>query len=105
VSRKLGISDEEIFDLAAFRASAQFSGPERTALEYAEEMTRTPVEVSDELFARMRAHFSEEQIVELTASIAYENFRARFDHALGIGSDGLYVCALPAKQTEPGGRG
>jgi alkylhydroperoxidase family enzyme len=55
----------------------------------------TPVEVSDALFSRLREHFNEDQVVELTASIAYENFRARFDHALAIGSDQLYVCAWP----------
>ena len=100
MSRKLGITDEQIFELPRFRSTMLFSDEENTALEYAEEMTRTPVEVSDDLFAKLRQHFSENQIVELTASIAYENFRARFDHALGIGSDGLYVCAWPP----PGGK-
>ncbi len=100
MSRKLGITDQQIFELPRFRSTALFSDEEKAALEYAEEMTRTPVEVSEELFARLRQHFSENQMVELTASIAYENFRARFDHALGIGSDGLYVCAWPP----PGGK-
>ncbi len=93
MSRKAGITDEQIFTLADFRSSTLFDDAEKTALEYAEEMTKTPVEVSDELFARVKRHFNDDQIVELTASIAYENFRARFDHALGIGSDQLYVCA------------
>lgn len=100
MSRKLGITDQQIFELPRFRSTALFSDEEKVALEYAEEMTRTPVEISEDLFARIRQRFSENQIVELTASIAYENFRARFDHALGIGSDGLYVCAWPP----PGGR-
>lgn len=100
MSRKVGITDQQIFELPRFRSTALFSDEEKTALEYSEEMTRTPVEVSDELFARLRQFFSEDQMVELTASIAYENFRARFDHALGIGSDGLYVCAWPP----PGGK-
>jgi len=102
VSRKLGITDQQIFELPRFRSTTLFSDDEKTALEYAEEMTRTPVEVSDDLFARVRRHFSDDQIVELTASIAYENFRARFDHALGIGSDGLYVCAWPPPGGKPG---
>jgi 4-carboxymuconolactone decarboxylase len=101
VSRKLGITDQQIFELPRFRSTALFSDEEKTALEYAEEMTRTPVEVSEDLFARLRTHFSDDQIVELTASIAYENFRARFDHALGIGSDGLYVCAWPPPDGHP----
>ena len=95
MSRKLGISDQQIFELPRFRSTTLLTDKEKTALEYSEEMTRTPVEISDGLFARLRQHFNENQMVELTASIAYENFRARFDHALGIGSDGLYVCAWP----------
>jgi alkylhydroperoxidase family enzyme len=59
-------------------------------LAYAEVMSRTPVRVSDELFEELERHFDKEQLVELTASIAFENYRARFDHALGIGSDGFY---------------
>ena len=54
-------------------------------------MSQTPVRVPDELFARLRAHFDDGQIVDLTASIAFENYRARFNHALGIGSDNLYT--------------
>ena len=67
-------------------------------LEYAEEMCQMPVAIPDELFARLREHFDEEQIVELTTAIAIENFRARFNNALGITpagfSEGEY-CALP----------
>ena len=47
----------------------------------------------EELFAELRKHFDEDQIVELTSIIAYENYRARLYHALGIGSDQLYACA------------
>ncbi len=95
MSRQAGISDERIFALPEFRTSALFNAKEKALLEYAEEMTKTPVAVSDELFARLREEFSEDQLLELTASIAFENFRARFYHALDIGSDGLYVCAIP----------
>jgi len=70
-------------------------------LAYADVMTRTPVEVSDALFARLREKFSEAELVELTSAIAWENYRARFDHAFGIEaenfSDGA-VCALPARE-------
>ena len=93
MSRSDGIAEADIFDLQNFRNSARFSASEKTALEYAEDMCRTPVAVSDELFARLRKHFDDDQIVELTASIAYENYRARFYHALEIGSDDLFVCA------------
>ena len=62
-------------------------------LRYAEGMTRTPAEVSDEVFAEVRAQFNDEQVVELTQAIALENFRARFNCALKIESDRL--CTLP----------
>lgn len=68
-------------------------------LEYADAITQTPVEVPDALFARLRECFDETQLVELTSAIAWEGYRARFSHALGIEaenfSDGA-VCALPA---------
>ena len=52
-------------------------------------MTETPVNVSDELFADLRGHFNERQLVELTSSIAWENYRARYDHAFGVESEGF----------------
>jgi alkylhydroperoxidase family enzyme len=86
--------------LPNYADSDAFSDVEKTVLEYAEAMTRTPVEVSAELFARLRAALSEEQIVELSAEIAWENWRARFNHALGVESqdfsEGSY-CALPER--------
>ena len=81
-----------------YRNSELFSEPEKLVLEYADAMTRTPVEVSDALFTRLRAQFTEAQLVELTATIGWENYRARFNHAFGIESEGFSqgaVCALP----------
>ena len=71
-------------------------------LEYADAMTRVPVEVSDALFARLRERFSEAQLVELTSAIAWENYRARFDHAFGIEGENFTdgaVCAMPVRET------
>jgi 4-carboxymuconolactone decarboxylase len=69
-------------------------------LDYAVEMTRTPVEVPDRLFAALREHLDEGQLVELTAAVAWENYRARFNHALGVEaqgfSEGAY-CVLPER--------
>jgi len=64
----------------------------------ADAMTETPVEVPDILFDRLRRHFDERQMVELTSAIAWENYRARFDHAFGIESQGFSegaFCPLP----------
>jgi len=84
------VTDEELSEVPNWRHSVILGERERTAIEYAEEMSKTPVRVSDELFERLKKYFSDEQIVELTASIAYENYRARFNHALDIGSENLY---------------
>jgi alkylhydroperoxidase family enzyme len=103
VGRETGISSQQIANLHDYRSNLNFSSTERLALEYADGMTSTPVEVSDALFARLREHFNQAQLVELTASIAWENYRARFDHAFGIEaenfSEGTY-CALPASARE-----
>jgi alkylhydroperoxidase family enzyme len=61
-------------------------------------MTHTPVEVPDALFQSLRAQFNEGQLVELTATIAWENYRARFNHAFGLEAEGFSqgaFCALP----------
>ena len=88
-----GASEEKIAQVAQAATSALFSERERAALEYAEAMTVTGRKVDDTLFARLRTHFSEAQIVELTAAIALENFRSKFNTALGIEAQGF--CVLP----------
>ena len=88
-----GASEDKIRQLPAWRDSALFSPMERDALEYAEKITITGEQVTDELFARLRSHFSEGQIVELTAAVALENFRSKFNPALGIEAQGF--CILP----------
>jgi alkylhydroperoxidase family enzyme len=101
VGRETGIAPEQIANLQAYRSNRHFSETERLILEYADRMTRTPVEISDALFARLREHFNEAQLVELTSSIAWENYRARFDHAFGIEaenfSEGTF-CAIPVRE-------
>lgn len=69
--------------------SPDLTDRERLAVEFADVLSRTPVEVSDDLHQRMRLEFSEKQIVELANSIAWEHARARFNRGLGIGSDGF----------------
>ena len=94
------MSEAQLRDLPRYSASPAFSPLEKLVLDYAVAMTNTPVEVPDALFARLREHFAEAELVELTAAIAWENYRARFDHAFGIGaqgfSEGAY-CPLPER--------
>ena len=100
MGRAGGISTEQIANLNRYQTDFNFSELERLVLEYADAMTRTPVEVSDALFARLRERFSDAQLVELTSAIAWENYRARFDHAFGIEAENFAegsVCALPVR--------
>jgi alkylhydroperoxidase family enzyme len=93
VGRVAGITDEQLADLTVFETSPHFDRREKAVLRYAEGMTHTPADVSDTVFTEIQTLFSTEQIVELTAAIALENFRARFNCALKIESDSL--CMLP----------
>jgi alkylhydroperoxidase family enzyme len=87
-----GAGDDKIRAVPTWRESALFTEMERDALEYAERMTITDERVDDELWARLRRHFGEDQMVELTAAVALENFRSKFNVPLGVESQGF--CAL-----------
>ena len=87
--------DQKVADLGNWRESNAFSQLERVALEYADRMTYTGQKVDDALFARLKDQFTEPQIVELTAAIALENFRSKFNPALGVESQGF--CLLPKR--------
>jgi alkylhydroperoxidase family enzyme len=98
ISRRWGLSDEELLALPAYRTSDLFSDVDKLVLDYAAGMSRTPVEVPDELFGALRQHFTDAQLVELTFLIALENLRGRFNAALGVGAAGFsegMVCAVP----------
>jgi 4-carboxymuconolactone decarboxylase len=104
VGRRQGVTEQQLRDLADFETSAAFTDVEKLVLHYATAMTQTPVEVPDELFAGLRQHFDPRQMVELTSAIAWENYRARFDHAFGVEAEGFSegaVCALPARAPQP----
>ena len=86
-----GSDEEKIRQVPAWRESALFSDLERAALEYAERMTITGEKVTDELWARLRAYFTEAQMVELTAAVALENFRSKFNVPLQVEAQGFCV--------------
>jgi AhpD family alkylhydroperoxidase len=96
-----GIPEADLRELAVWRSSPRFDELDRLVLEYTEQMTRTPVEVSDELFGQLAEHFDERAIVELTMTIALENLYSRSNWALGIDgqgfSEGTY-CVRPAPE-------
>jgi AhpD family alkylhydroperoxidase len=97
ICRKSGFSDEELLALPRYRQSDLFTEREKVALDYTVAVMRTPVEVTDELFAQMKEHFSDEQLVEITALLTLVNLD-RFNAAFGIGSAGFsegMVCVPP----------
>jgi alkylhydroperoxidase family enzyme len=67
-----------------------FTEAERVALSYADAITLTDQDVDDELFARLRQHFDDDAIVELTASIAWENASSKFSRAIRVPSHNLW---------------
>lgn len=102
ICRNSGFSDEELLAVPRYRSSELFSASEKAALDYTVAVMRTPVEVTDELFARLQRHFSDEQIVEITALLTLVNLD-RFNAAFGIGSAGFsegMVCVPPERPAE-----
>ena len=89
----LGLSDEKILALADYATSPLYDDAERVALEYADCMTLSGREVSDDLFARLHRLYDDDALVELTAIIAWENASSKFNRALRIPSQGLWTGA------------
>ncbi|QQS11603.1 MAG: carboxymuconolactone decarboxylase family protein [Rhodospirillales bacterium] len=90
------LGDEKMANVARWReAGALFSDAERAALEFAEKATITGERVDDALMARLRTHFDDAQIVELSAAVALENFRSKFNVPLGVEAQGF--CVVPAR--------
>ena len=84
------MTDEKIEALADYEESPLYTEAERAALSYADAMTVTGLDVSDELFARLRESYTDDQIVELTEAVAWENASSKFNRALRIPSQGLW---------------
>ena len=94
-----GCSDEEITAIREGRFDG-FAPPEVALLRMADALADTPANVSDALYAELRQHFSEEQLIELAASAALENFRARYNRVFDVGSDGLYRKGMRFKERD-----
>ena len=98
LARRAGIDEPTLRALAGHARSDAFTPLEKHALDYAVAMTATPVVVPEELVTTLARELDAAALVELTATIAWENFRSRFNHALGIGaagySEGAY-CVRP----------
>ena len=83
------MSDEKLQALSGSDFST-FNATERLVIDLADAMANTPSNVSDELYAKLRDKFTEEQLLQLGAQIAFENYRARLNRVFDVGSDNLY---------------
>ena len=89
IMRTHGIPREKIEAVPHWRTSKLFDPRERLVMEYAEAMTETPPAVDDDLVNRLRRHFDEAQLIELTALVCLDNLRSRFSSALGLTRQGF----------------
>ena len=90
MGRKAGLSDEKLRAVPTDDRTP-FNETERLVVELADAMTDTPADVSDDLYGRLRNQFSEEQLMQLGAQIAFENYRARWKRIFNVESDNLYA--------------
>ena len=98
---KQGVSDEKLADLPRYAESPHYGERERAALEFADRMTRTDLDVDDAFFARAQSLFSNEELVELAGVIATENFRSKFNNAFRIEAQGF--CVVPQAEDKKEG--
>lgn len=107
LARTNGMDLAKLEQVVSWRSSAVYTPLERKVLEYAEAMTATPPEVTDEMVEGLRADLDDAQLVELTEMISVENLRSRTNSALGLTSQGFKSqCDLPpqrAGKTRPWG--
>lgn len=90
---KRGGNKKKLKDLEHFRDSPHFTEAEKAALDYAETMTVTGREYTDILFTHLRKHYAEDEIVELTGLIAFQNLSSKFNAALDVQPQGF--CQIP----------
>lgn len=105
-----GVPAEKIAAICAWEVSPHFDGAERAVLAYTDELVGAAGRVSDEVFAALRAHLSDEQILELTYITAMYAMHATISRALRLewddGADPVAeppVRAVVARDTDAGG--
>jgi alkylhydroperoxidase family enzyme len=90
VGSAAGVSDEKIDALPDYATSPLYSEAERVALAYTDAITLSDQDVDDDLFRALQEHYDDDTIVELTATIAWENSSSKFNRALRVPSQGLW---------------
>jgi alkylhydroperoxidase family enzyme len=94
------VTEDQLHDLHNFEASPHFNDRERLVLRLAVAMTKNPADIADDLFSELRRQFNERQLVEISAVIAWENGRARFNRVFNVEAQGFssgQFCALPER--------
>lgn len=89
MGRNAGLTNEKLLAVRGHDLTV-FNDTERLVIELADAMVATPSNISDDLYARLRNQFAEEQLMQLSGQIAFENYRARWNRVLDVGSDNLY---------------
>ena len=96
----MGVREAQLLDLHRYESSEAFDADERLVLDLAVAMAKTPTDITPELRERLRARFDEAQLVELSAAVAWEHYRARFNRVFGVQpagfSEGAF-CVLPQR--------
>lgn len=90
-----GVTADKLAALPEFGGSPVFSAREKAALRYAEAVTRNEPGVSETVVSELRAHFGDQEIVELAALIAFQNMSSKFNAALGVPAEGFCTLAAP----------
>ena len=93
---RAGLGRAKIEAALGMNESTDLSERERIALEYADRVSATPVDVPDEFFANLKRLFSDREIVELTAHIAHENYNAKENRPLRVVANNF--CDIPLPQ-------
>src|SRR4029450_12285302 len=96
VGGKVGLSREKIDAALGTGDTGDLSERERTALEYADRVSATPVDVPDDFFARVQQRFSDRECPELTAHIPQENYNAKSNRPLRVDANNFCEIPLPA---------
>lgn len=98
-----GVSEEKVEALDGWRKSKLFDELEQDALDYAEAITLSGHEVADAQIERLRRHYDDDAIVELTALIAFQNMSTKFNNALGVPPQGFCRIPLAGATADEGG--
>ena len=96
----MGLREAQLLDLHRYETSEAFDADERLVLDLAVAMAKTPTDITTDLRERLRARFDEAELTELTAAIAWEHYRARFNRVFGVQPAGFSegsFCVLPQR--------